>query len=181
MDGQVEDDWDPGDGGMAEELSVAQKGSGAVVVGVQECERLLLEEEEDGVEEFEVLGQVVELWSMSAIDVMCKTVQTYVVQDNKRRRPSTIVVANGVEHASPHQRWNQLLQKQQQQYSTNRRQVKVVNLEQSVQFQRLPILHNFPSTEDDDVVCDERPCRLGHARHGGGPGLESKMLGLVAQ
>jgi hypothetical protein len=46
---------------VAEELGVAEEGGGAVVVGVQEGEGLLLEEEEAGVEEFEVFGEVVEL------------------------------------------------------------------------------------------------------------------------
>ena len=53
---QVDDNGDPGDGCLAEELRVAEQGGGAVVVGVEEGERLLLEEEEDGVQEFEVFG-----------------------------------------------------------------------------------------------------------------------------
>lgn len=61
VDGEVEGDDDPRDGGVAEQLSVAEQGGGAVVVGVQEGERLLLEDEEDGVDQLEVLGQVVEL------------------------------------------------------------------------------------------------------------------------
>lgn len=89
VDSQVEGDWDPRDGGRANELGVAEESSGAVVVAVEEgcavlatamtgcariktrdggtgasgelTERLLLEEEEDGVEELKVLGQVVEL------------------------------------------------------------------------------------------------------------------------
>ena len=48
---------------MAEELGVAEESGCAVVVGVEESERLLLEEEEAGVDQFEVLGQVVELAS----------------------------------------------------------------------------------------------------------------------
>jgi len=61
VDGQVEGDDNPGDGGVAEELGVAEKRSGTVVVCVQESERLLLEDKEDGVDQFEVLGQVVQL------------------------------------------------------------------------------------------------------------------------
>ena len=61
MDGEVESDGDPGDGGVADELGVAEEGGGAVVVGVEEGEGFLFEEEEDGVDEFEVFGEVVEL------------------------------------------------------------------------------------------------------------------------
>lgn len=41
---------------MADELGVAEQGGSAVVVGVEEGEGFLLEDEEDGVEEFEVFG-----------------------------------------------------------------------------------------------------------------------------
>jgi len=61
VDEQVEGYGHPGDGGVADELRVAEEGGRAVVVGVQEGEGLLFEEEEDGVDEFEEFGQVVEL------------------------------------------------------------------------------------------------------------------------
>jgi hypothetical protein len=61
VDGEVERDNDPGDGGVAEKLGVAEKSGGTVVVGVEEGQGLLLEDEEDGVDQLKVLGQVVEL------------------------------------------------------------------------------------------------------------------------
>jgi hypothetical protein len=61
VDGEVEGDDNPGNSGVAEELGVAEKGGGTVVVGVQEGQRLLLEDKEDGVNQLEVLGQVVQL------------------------------------------------------------------------------------------------------------------------
>lgn len=62
---QVQRDWDPGHCGVAEELGVAEEGGRTVVVGVEEGERLLLEEEEARVEELKVLGEVVQLVKMS--------------------------------------------------------------------------------------------------------------------
>ena len=56
MDGKIEGDRDPGDGGIAEELGVAEQGGGAVVVGVEEGERFLFQEEEGGIDELEVFG-----------------------------------------------------------------------------------------------------------------------------
>ena len=50
MDGEVEGDWDPRDGCVAEELSVAEEGGGAMVIGVEKGEGFLFEEEEDGVD-----------------------------------------------------------------------------------------------------------------------------------
>ena len=63
---EVQGDGDPGDGGVANELGVAEKCGSAMVVGVEEGQRLFLEEEEDGVDELEVFGKVVELWSALA-------------------------------------------------------------------------------------------------------------------
>ena len=50
VDGEVEGDGDPGDGGVAEELGEAEEGGGAVVVGMEEGEGFLFQEEEDGVD-----------------------------------------------------------------------------------------------------------------------------------
>lgn len=61
MNEKVDSDGDPLHRSQTNKLSVAQKGGSSVVVGVEEGQRLLLEEQEDGVDQFEVLGQVVEL------------------------------------------------------------------------------------------------------------------------
>ena len=113
VDGEVEDDGHPGHRGVAEQLGVAKQGGRAMVVGVQEGERLLLEEEEDGVDELEVLGEVVELDSRSVLHgelLRAERGQTYVVQHNQLVRPSTVVVADTEEQPIPHQRRDQLLQ-----------------------------------------------------------------------
>ena len=49
VDHEIQSDWYPRDGGVADELGVAEQRRRSVVVGVEECERLLLEEEEAGV------------------------------------------------------------------------------------------------------------------------------------
>lgn len=54
MDGQVEGDRDPGDGGATVELGVAERGRGGVVEDVQELERLLLDDEEQSVQQLPV-------------------------------------------------------------------------------------------------------------------------------
>lgn len=61
MNHQVEGDRNPRDGGQTNELGVAEESRGTVVVSVEEGQGLLLEEEEDGVDQLEVLGEVVEL------------------------------------------------------------------------------------------------------------------------
>lgn len=58
---EVNVDDDPLHRSQADELGVAQKGRRAMVVGVKEGQRLLFEEQEGGVDQFNVFGQVVEL------------------------------------------------------------------------------------------------------------------------
>lgn len=59
MNGQVESNWNPRDCCVTNELSVAEECSRAMVVGMEECQWLLLEYEEHSVDELEVFGQVV--------------------------------------------------------------------------------------------------------------------------
>jgi hypothetical protein len=59
--GQVKGDGNPGDGSQANQLGIAKKGGGAMVIGVEEGEGLLLQEEEDGIEQFEEFGEIVQL------------------------------------------------------------------------------------------------------------------------
>jgi hypothetical protein len=61
--GQVQGDRNPRDSGQSNKLSPAQQSGGTMVVGVEESQRLLLQDEEEGVEEFKVLVEVVELHS----------------------------------------------------------------------------------------------------------------------
>jgi hypothetical protein len=62
--GQIKCDGDPGHGGVANKLGVAEQSSGAVVIGVKEGQRFLLKNKEYRVDEFDVFGNVVELWSV---------------------------------------------------------------------------------------------------------------------
>lgn len=66
MNKQIDINDNPLDSSQTDKLGVAQKSGGTVVVGMKEGQGLLLEEQEDGIEKFEVLGQIVELSSLSA-------------------------------------------------------------------------------------------------------------------
>ena len=61
MNKQIDINDNPLDSSQTDKLSVAQKGGGTMVVGMKEGQGLLLEEQEDGVEQLKVLGEVVEL------------------------------------------------------------------------------------------------------------------------
>ena len=82
VDGKVEGDDNPGNGGVAEELGVAEKSGGTVVVGVEEGQGLLLEDEEDGVDQLEVLGEVVKLESIVSSVVLC----SFTIVSNSRSK-----------------------------------------------------------------------------------------------
>jgi hypothetical protein len=61
MDEEVEDDGDPGDGGVALEFDVAEEGRHGVVVDVEEFGLLFFEGEEEGVDELVVFEEVVDV------------------------------------------------------------------------------------------------------------------------
>ena len=87
------------------------------------------------------------------------SIGTYVVQNNERLGPSTLVVTDGEEDTmSPNSR-HQLLNEESQQCATDQSQVQVVDHEQGVQLQGSALLHELPATEDDDIVGDEKDGR----------------------
>lgn len=80
MDQQVDGDGHPLHRRQADQLSVAEESGGTVVVGVKEGQGFLLEAEEDGVNQFEVFGEVVQLvGAMSVSSIGIQWHATYVV------------------------------------------------------------------------------------------------------
>ena len=55
-----------------------------------------------------------------------------------------------------------------------------MDLEQAIELHRLPSLHQFPSTENDEVVRNERDGRLLHCRHGRLAGHEAEVICWVS-
>lgn len=77
---KVNSDGNPLHSGQTNELSVAQKSGGTVVIRVEEGQRLLLEEQENGVDQFKVFGQVVELVSMSVFHAAFPHLLSYQIE-----------------------------------------------------------------------------------------------------
>lgn len=107
-------------------------------------------------------------------------VRAHVVEHHQWLRPPAIVIANGIEDAVPRQRRDQLLQEQRQQGAANRRQIEVMNLEQSIQLHSFPILHELSPAEDDDVVGHQGHRRLGDGGERRLTGYEPPLLGFDA-
>lgn len=117
MNQQVQSDRDPRHSSQANQLGVAEQSRGTMVIGVEEGQGLLLEEEEDGVDKLDVLVDVVQLqqelvpgfprWSW-----FCYRESTYVVKQNERLSPASPVVANRVKHAVSPQSGKKLLNEQ---------------------------------------------------------------------
>lgn len=159
MDEQVDGDRDPLHRGKTNELGVAQESGGAVVVGVEEGQGLLLEDQEDGVQEFDVFVHVVELFAKSCqlrqSQTLARHDATYVVQNDKRLGPTAAVVTDGVEDAMAHDRGQELLDEQSQENGADDGQEQVVDHEQGVELECGELLHDLPATEDHSVVGDQ--------------------------
>jgi hypothetical protein len=80
---------------------------------------------------------------------------TYVVQDDERLSPTAALVTDSVEDTVSHEGGQELLDEQNQENATDECQDEVVDHEQGVQLERRQLLHDFTTTEDDNVVCDK--------------------------
>lgn len=164
MNQQVDVDHHPLHRGQADQLGIAQKSGGTVVVGVEEGQGLLLEEQEDGIEQFEVFGQVVQLFCVSLVSrSVCPSVserRTYIVENDQGLSPTTVVVTDGEENAMVPDGGDQLLDEQSQKRCADGGQVEVVDHEQQVQLEGLAVLHERATTEDDDIVGHQPDHRL---------------------
>lgn len=170
MNKQIDINDNPLDSSQTDKLSVAQKGGGTMVVGMKEGQGLLLEEQEDGIEKFEVLGQIVELSSLSAGQHFKPRDQenTYIVQDNEGLGPSTLVITNGEEETVSVERRQKLLNEESEKSRADRGQVEVVDHEQCVELKSRAVLHQLATTEDDYVVgheCNRCLLKGRHWRH----------------
>lgn len=171
---KVNSDRNPLHSGQPNELSVAQKSGGTMVIRVEEGQRLLLEEQENGVDQFEVFGQVVELGpcqsSMSHFHISYHIrlkCTTYIVDDNEGLGPSTFVVADSEEDTVSPDCRQQLLDEKGQQSTADNGQVEIVNHEQCVELERRTALHDLPASEDNNIVGDEHDRSILHGGHGG--------------
>jgi len=110
----------------------------------------------------------------------CRGLEAYVVEDNKRLRPAAILVADGVENTLPHDRWQKLLNKESQEDPADRGQIKVVDQEERLQLERLPVAHQLPAPENEDIVAYDENARLFQGWHRSLASLESKVVGRIA-
>ena len=187
MNQKVNRDGNPLHGGQTNELSVAQESGGAVVIRVEEGQRLLLEEQENGVDQFEVFGQVVELGPCQSsmphshisyhIRLRCTA---YIVDDNEGLGPSTIVVADSEEDTVSPDCRQQLFDEKSQQSTTDDGQVEIVDHEQCIQLERGAALHDLSASENDNIVGDEHDRSLLDGGHGGHTSGELELARRVS-
>lgn len=146
---------------------------------------LLLEDQEAGIQELQILVEVVQLWPRCQSLACClqRTVsssRTYVVQDYQRLSPTAVDFANGVEQAMPVDGRNELLSEQGQENATDQSEHQVVDDGNGLELEGWSIPHQFPSTEYDRVIYDNKDRRLLQGRHGRLAGDEFEVIGRVA-
>lgn len=105
---------------------------------------------------------------------------TYVVKNNELVGPATIVGADSVEDAISDNLGQELLDEQDEEKTADQGEVKVVNLEEEAELERLATTHKLSTTEDDDVVANEHGGRLLEGSHGGLARDKAEVLRLVA-
>lgn len=113
MDCQIQGNGNPRDCSVSNELSVAEKCSCAMVISMEESQGLLFQDKEDGVNQFEVFGQVVHLQMLVDIHYVLLRV-TYIVESDQRFGPATLVTADGIENPTIDQSGQKLLNEESQ-------------------------------------------------------------------
>lgn len=196
VDAEVEGDGNPGDGSGANQLGVAEESSRAVVVAVEEgcrvlvlrvtqcrggahTQRLLLEEEEDGVEQLHVLGEVGHLGLSDGVKD-ARVDGTYVVEDNERLGPAAVGMADGVEDALANNSGQELLNVESEETGADEGEDQVVGEEKTLELVRLAVAHPLASSKDDGVVDDDEDAGRLDGRHGRDARLESELAHGVA-
>jgi len=105
---------------------------------------------------------------------------TYVVENNERLSPTTVVVTDSVENAVVPESGDQLLQEQDQQDTTDDSQDQVVDHEESVKLEGGEFLHDLTATENNHVVGNHHHRGLLKSGHGGHTLLELELAGRVS-
>lgn len=105
---------------------------------------------------------------------------TYVVEDNHRLSPATVVVADGVEDTIVVQLRNQLLNEENQKDTANSGKVEVVDEEKRLELEGLTVMHQLATTKDDDVVDDDKDGGRLEGRHGRLERHELEVVGGIA-
>lgn len=107
-------------------------------------------------------------------------ISTYVVEDNKRLCPATLMVADRMEDASSNNSGQQLLDEERQEGRRDGGQVEVVDQEQRLELEGLAVAHELTTTEDDGVVDSNEYPRLPQGGHGRAARDELKLADRVA-
>lgn len=85
---------------------------------------------------------------------------THIVQSDQRRGPAPSVITDGVENAILPDSWQELLNEESKEYSTDRCQEQIVHHKYPVEFEWFPFLHEFSSCENSHVIgCEHRGTR----------------------
>ena len=107
--------------------------------------------------------------------------QTHVVKQDELVGPAAIEITDSVEETVPDQGGEKLLNEESQKTTADDGQVQVVDLEGTVQAECRAAPHELATTQNDDVVCNERKDRLFVCGHQDLALLELELLGRVAK
>lgn len=133
-----------------------------MVVGVEESQWFLLQDQKHRVQQ---------------LQVFCEVVQ--VVQHKQWLRPPSGAADTVVQAVLP-ERGDELLSEQEKQTSRNGCEVEVVDDEEIVQLHGGSVAHDLATTEDDQVVSRNEGSRFLEGRHGSLALDEAEVVGRVS-
>lgn len=105
---------------------------------------------------------------------------TYIVQNNKRLSPASIMIADSEEDALADDGRQDLLNEESQENGRDCREDKVVDNGQLLELESLFCAHDFAASQNEDIVEYDENARLLQGGHGCNASLEAKLAGWVA-
>lgn len=113
-------------------------------------------------------------------DSVCGACTTYVVQDNERLGPASIMIADSEEDALADDGRQDLLNEESQEDGRDRREDKVVDDSQLLKLESVLCAHDLAASQNKDVVEYDKDARLLQGGHGSNASLEAEFAGWVA-
>lgn len=106
--------------------------------------------------------------------------RTYVVQNDKRLGPASVVIANREENTLADDGRQDLLNEKGQEDGRDRGEDEVVDNGELLKLESVLVAHNFATSQNEDIVDDNKNSRLLQGGHGRDARLKAELAGRVA-
>lgn len=117
---------------------------------------------------------------ISQLEERQQPADTYVVKNNKRLGPASVMITDGEENTLADNGRQDLLNEESQENRRDRGEDKVVDNGELLELEGILGAHDFAASQDEDIVEDDKNARLLQSGHGRDAGFKAEFAGGVA-